>query len=198
MRKTTISLIIFIAAAIVVLQSCYPGDGLSYKDTDAIATFYDKDANFATKFTYAIPDTIYRLDEQGNLIVDPGSNDLSIINKIKNELERYGFTEETPANADVLVFAVISTSTWVSGGCYYGWYDWYFPNYGWCYPVYYTYDTGTLVIGMIEKSTTQEKNGLWVAAMNGLLGKSNSGILSRINSAIEQAFSQSPYLRAGK
>jgi hypothetical protein len=198
MRKTTFSLIIFIAAAIVVLQSCYPGDELTYSDTDIIATFYDKDADFATKMTYAMPDTIYRLDDEGNPIVDPGANDQSILNKIKSELEGYGFTEETPANSDVIVFAVISTSSWVSGGCYYSWYSWYYPYYGWCYPVYYTYDIGTLLIAMIEKDTVEERNGLWVAAMNGLLGDSNSGTLSRVNSGIEQAFSQSPYLGTGK
>jgi len=198
MRKTTFSLIIFIAAAIFVLQSCYPGDELTYSDTDIIATFYDKAADFATKSTYAMPDTIYRLDEEGNPIVDPGANDASILTKIKDGLEAYGFTPETPANADVIVFAVISTSTWVSGGCYSGWYSWYYPYYGWCYPVYYTYDTGTLLIAMIEKDTTEEKDGLWVAAMNGLLGDNNSGTLSRVNQGIEQAFSQSPYLGAGK
>lgn len=198
MRKTTFSLIIFIAAAIVVLQSCYPGDELTYSDTDIIATFYDKEADFATKMTYAMPDTIYRLDDEGNPIVDPGANDQSILNKIKSELEGYGFTEETPANSDVIVFAVISTSSWVSGGCYSSWYSWYYPYYGWCYPVYYTYDVGTLLIAMIEKDPVEERNGLWVAAMNGLLGDNNSGTLSRVNQGIEQAFSQSPYLGTGK
>lgn len=198
MRKTTLSLIIFISAAIVVLQSCYPGDELTYSDTDIIATFYDKDANFATKLTYAMPDTIYRLDEEGNPIVDIGANDDNILNKIKDGLEGYGFTEAaTPADADVAVFSVITTSSWVSGGCYSSWYSWYYPYYGWCYPVYYTYDVGTLIIVMVEK-TTEERNGLWVAAMNGLLGDSNAGTADRINNGIEQAFSQSPYLGEGK
>ncbi|NUM62377.1 MAG: hypothetical protein HUU44_09555, partial [Ignavibacteriaceae bacterium] len=65
MRKSTLSLIILIAATIVLLQSCYPGEELTYSDTDIVATFYDKEANFATKTTYAMPDTIYRLDENG-------------------------------------------------------------------------------------------------------------------------------------
>lgn len=198
MRKTTLSLIIFIAAAIVVLQSCYPGDELTYSDTDIVTTFYDKEANFATKTTYAMPDTIYRLDDEGNPIVDPGANDQNILNKIKDGLEGYNFTEAaTPGDADVAVFSVISTSSWVSGGCYSSWYSWYYPYYGWCYPVYYTYDVGTLIIVMVEKGTV-ERNGLWVAAMNGLLGDSNAGTIDRVNNGIEQAFSQSPYLGEGK
>lgn len=200
MRKTTLSLIIFIAAAIVVLQSCYPGDELTYSDTDIVATFYDKEADFSTKLTYAMPDTIYRLDDEGNPIVDVGANDQNIIDKVKDELEGYGFTEAaTPAAADVIVFSVITTTSWVSGGCYYDWwYGWWYPYYGWCYPVYYTYDTGTLLIAMLDNDATEARTGLWVAAMNGLLGDSNAGTLSRVNEGIEQAFSQSPYLGTGK
>ncbi|MBK9099258.1 MAG: DUF4136 domain-containing protein [bacterium] len=200
MRKTTLSLIIFIAAAIVVLQSCYPGDELTYSDTDIVATFYDKEADFSTKLTYAMPDTIYRLDDEGNPIVDVGANDQNIIDKVKDELEGYGFTEAaTPAAADVIVFSVITTTSWVSGGCYYDWwYGWWYPYYGWCYPVYYTYDTGTLLIAMLDNDATEARTGLWVAAMNGLLGDSNAGTLSRVNAGIEQAFSQSPYLGTGK
>lgn len=200
MRKTALSLIIFITAAIVVLQSCYPGDELTYSDTDIVATFYDKDANFATKTTYAIPDTIYRLDDEGKPVVDPGANDQNILNKIKSELNAYGFSEAaSPAAADVIIISLISQSTWVSGGCYYDWwYGWWYPYYGWCYPVYYTYDTGTLLIAMLDNDVTEASSGLWVAAMNGLLGDSNSGTLSRVNNGIEQAFKQSPYLGAGK
>lgn len=200
MRKTKISLLILFAAAVVILQSCYPGEELTYSDTDIVATFYYKDANFATKTTYAIPDSIYRLDDEGKPVVDPGANDQNILNKIKSELNAYGFSEAaSPAAADVIIISLISQSTWVSGGCYYDWwYGWWYPYYGWCYPVYYTYDTGTLLIAMLDNDVTEARSGLWVAAMNGLLGDSNSGTLSRVNNGIEQAFKQSPYLGAGK
>ncbi len=75
MRKTTFSLIIFIAAAILILQSCYPGDEITAEDTDIVATFFDKEADFSTKLTFAIPDEIIRLDDEGNPINDPGAND---------------------------------------------------------------------------------------------------------------------------
>lgn len=198
--RTTFGIALLILTTAVVLNSCYPGDELTYSNTDIVATFYDKDANFATKITYAMPDTIYRLDEDGNPIVDPGSNDQAIIDKIKSELEDYGFTAAaTPADADVLVVSIVTTTSWVSGGCYYDWwYGWWYPYYGWCYPVYYTYDTGTLLIAMLDGDATEARTGLWVAALNGLLGDSNAGTQSRINQGIDQAFSQSPYLGAGK
>lgn len=194
-----ISSIAILILSTTILQSCYPGEELTYSDTDLVVTFYNKDANFATKQTFAMPDSIVRLDEDGNFVSDPGPFDNQILNKIKSELQSLGFTEEAvQANADVLVIAAITTSTWVSGGCYDWWYSWWYPYYGWCYPTYYTYDTGTIIIAMLDVNVTEAKSGLWVAGINGLLGDSNSSTSSRINQNIEQAFNQSPYLGDGK
>jgi len=197
MRKTTFSLIIFIAAAIFVLQSCYPGDEITYSDSDIVATFYDKEAEFSTLVKYAMPDEIIRLDDEGNPINDPGVNDQLAINRIKSNLDQAGFTEITNPDSitnipDVLVIAFANQSTWVSGGCYSSWYSWYYPYYGWCYPVYYTYDIGSLVIVMIDP--TESRNALWVAALNGILEDTNAGIAARVTDGIDQAFNQSPYL----
>ena len=183
-----------------ILQSCYPGEELTYSDTDLVATFYNKDANFATKQTFAMPDSIIRIDDDGNPVIDPGPFDQQILNKIKSELQSLGFTQEAPANADVLVIAAVTTSTWASGGCYYSWWypGWYPPYPGWCYPVYYTYDIGTILIAMLDGDATEAESGLWIAGINGLLGDSNSSTSSRINQNIEQAFNQSPYLGEGK
>ncbi len=194
--RTKLSLILLILGMAVVLYSCYPGDAITAADTDIIATYYDKDANFSTKLTFSIPDEIIRLDENGDPINDPGVNDQQILNKIKDKLESAGYdliaTPDSSNRPDVLVVAFANKSTWVSGGCYSSWYSFYYPYYGWCYPVYYTYDIGTLLIVMIEP--TESKNALWVAALNGILEDTNSGILSRVNDGIDQAFTQSPYL----
>jgi len=199
MRKTTFSLIIFIASAMVILQSCYPGDEITYSDSDIVATFYDEEANFSTKLTFAMPDEIIRLDDEGNPINDPGINDQLAINRIKSNLDQAGFTQiidpdtTNPATTPhVLVIAFANQSTWVSGGCYSSWYSWYYPYYGWCYPVYYTYDIGSLVIVMIDP--TESRNALWVAALNGILEDTNAGIAARVTDGIDQAFTQSPYL----
>ncbi len=194
--RTTLSLMIIFSALAFVLYSCYPGEAITAEDTDLIATYFDKDANFAAKMTYSIPDQIYRLDDEGNPVVDPGANDQQALNRIKSNLESAGFDEIANPDSsnvpDVLVVAFANQSTWVSGGCYSSWYSWYYPYYGWCYPVYYTYDIGTLLIAMIEP--TESKNALWVAALNGILEDTNSGITSRVLDGIDQAFAQSPYL----
>ena len=69
-----------------ILVSCYPGETLTPADTDIVATFYKPDVDFSTKMTYAIPDSIARVDEDGNPISNPGQFDQQIINRIKQNL----------------------------------------------------------------------------------------------------------------
>jgi len=197
----TISIMLLFLALAVGLYSCYPGDEITAADTDIVATFFDKEADFSTKLTFAMPDEIIRLDDEGNPISDPGINDQLAINRIKSNLDQAGFTEITNPDSitnvpDVLVIAFANQSTWVSGGCYSSWYSWYYPYYGWCYPVYYTYDIGTVLIVMIDPS--ESRNALWVAALNGILEDTNAGIADRLTDGIDQAFTQSPYLSEGK
>ena len=193
----TISLMLLFLALAVGLYSCYPGEEITAADTDIVATYFDKEADFSSKLTFAMPDEIIRLDDEGNPISDPGANDQLAINRIKSNLDQAGFTEITNPDSitnvpDVLVIAFANQTTWVSGGCYSSWYSWYYPYYGWCYPVYYTYDIGTMLIVMIDPS--ESRNALWVAALNGILEDTNAGIADRLTDGIDQAFIQSPYL----
>lgn len=193
--KTTLSLMLLVLGLAFVLYSCYPGSGLTPSDTDIVATYYDKETDFSTKLTCAVRDSVIRLDEDGNPIFnETGPYDQQAISRIISNLEQAGFdTVANPANADVFVFVIANKSTWVSGGCYSSWYSWYYPYYGWCYPVYYTYSVGSLLIVMIDPA--EQKNALWVAALNGILEDTSVGISNRINNGIDQAFTQSPYLK---
>ena len=194
--RTTLGLMLLFLSTALVLNSCYPGEELTAEDTDIVATYYDKEADFTTKLTYAIKDSVIRLDEDGNPIYnETGPYDQQALNRIKDNMEAAGFTEKAdPDSADVIVFTFASQTTWVSGGCYSSWYSWYYPYYGYCYPVYYTYEAGTLGIVMIDADATEQKNALWVAAINGILEDTSAGILDRIYKNIDQAFIQSPYL----
>jgi len=182
-----------------LFNSCYPGETLTAADSDVIATFFNPNADFSTKMTYAIPDSIDRIDKDGNPVSDPGPFDSQIISRIKQNLNALGFTEQqNPANADVLVVAFINKTTWASGGCYPWGYGWWYPYPGYCYPVVYTYSTGTLLIVMADRQSQGSTDALWVAGINGLLEDTSSGIETRLANNINQAFKQSPYLGNGK
>jgi len=102
----------------------------------------------------------------------------------------------------VTVDAAIINFSGVGGTCvpWWGWYPWW-PGWGWgpgyCYPTYvYNYNTGTLLINMLETITTDEEEfpRVWHGGINGLLRSSDAGNQDFIVSTIDQAFAQSPYL----
>ena len=196
--------LMFLGLAVVVLQGCYPYDDYTPTNSDVIATFYDDGADFSALVTYAMPDTIYTFDDNGNIVPDDdisSTNANAILNSINSNLQNMGFTPVSAGNepnADVVLFPLITSSTWVSGGCYGGYWSYWYPYYGWCYPVYYTYTTGSIFITMINPSKTGDDQSVWIAAINGILNDTNASITNRIINDIGQAFTQSPYLRGSK
>lgn len=198
LRKGFISLM-FLSFAVLVLQSCYPYDDIDVNEADVVATFYDNGANFANLVNYAMSDTIFTFGSNGETLVP--SDDISstnanaILNAINSNLQDLGFVDKTatPSEADVVIAAIVTSSTWVSGGCYGGYYSYWYPYYSYCYPVAYTYTTGTILIVMAEK---QAGSTVWIAGINGIIN--GTVTTSRINEDIDQAFIQSPYLGDGK
>jgi hypothetical protein len=182
----------------ILLNGCYPGDALTPSQTDVISTFYKEGTDFSSKKTYAMPDSVLHIDKDGNVVDNSGQYDRKILNKIELNLTQIGYERESnPENANVLVTAFVTTTTWVSGGCYPSWSYWY-PYSGWCYPVAYTYSTGTIVISMAEPDSQNEAQIIWFAGINGILEGGTAGISSRIDQNIDQAFNQSDYLGDGK
>ncbi len=192
------TIFLLIASLSMFITSCYPDDTLTVEDTDVVATFYKAGTDFSTKEKFAMPDSVFHIKGDGEGSNELGLLDKQIINRIKLNLTQMGYTEESdPTNADVLVTAAVTTTTWVTGGCY-SWYYYWYPYYGYCYPVAYTYSTGSIIISMGEPNTEEKTEVLWYAGINGLLEDSSTGIEGRIDDNIDQAFNQSDYLGDGK
>jgi len=202
-KKTAAGAPLFLAAAVagcaLLFVSCYPGEELTVSDLDVVATFFEADANFATKLTYAMPAMIFDLND---LSMQAGSDAEAVLDIIDENMMGLGFTkvgEDSTAadSADVLMVAFKTSSTWVSGGCYPTYYPYY---WGWCYPVAYSYQTGTFLIVMLDRQNRDtEPNAIWVAGINGVLeGSTQASVTARLHDGIHQAFEQSPYLGEGK
>ena len=118
--------LMFLGLTVIVLQGCYPYDDQTVANSDVVATFYDDGANFSALVTYAIPDTIYTFDDNGDIVPNDdisSTNANAILNSINNNLQNIGFTPVAAGSeptADVVLFAFTTSSTWVSGGCYGG------------------------------------------------------------------------------
>ncbi len=177
---------------LVMISSCYQDYGLETDNYDVVVTLYDNTYNFQNVTKYFMADSLIT----GNSIDASYKN--AIFTNVNENLVALGWTKvNTTAEADVIMSAgVTTTTTYVDngGGC---WWDYY--GYYWCYPDYgydYTYTTGTLFLLMNDRaSAVQGSNNQpeWVAAINGLADQGN--VVSRINTTVDQAFSQSPYLK---
>jgi len=190
--------VLYLIGIILLMVSCYPGEIESYEETDLVFTNYTESFDFASAGTYAMPNEIVKIT--GNLAEGENPEFVSepyrtqILSNIKSNMTALGWSEvEDPADADLTLFPAVWTNTtvvyWYDYWCWY----YYYCGWGYYYPSYSTYTTGTMVMTMVVSGEGyEEPSSVWTAAINGLL--SGYSDVSRINSAIDQAFKQSPYL----
>jgi len=205
-RRGVISSLLGLMVALmlgIVLFSCYPGEAINITDVDTVTTFHRQDADFSKYKTYAMPDSVLYITDKDSVATDPDHKyDQVILDAIDRNMQKIGYQKMTdPRKADVHILPIVTTSTWVGGGCYPSWWcDWYYCYPGWCYPVSYTFTTGTVLVPMLardEATSPDDVTALWVAGLNGLLANGVNAE-ARIDARMDQAFAQSPYLTAGK
>jgi hypothetical protein len=193
----------------VLISSCFVDYGLNTSNYDLVVTDHNSQYNFGAVTKFAFIDSVvhYGTDEVTR------AYDNQIKTKVLSEVTALGWQRvyDSTANLTIMLGTTSSTTTvygYYDWWGYYGWYGgWsYYPTYGpgssYYYPYYpygyetaYSYTTASLVISMADPADGSN-NKLpieWMAVMNGLVGLSDAS--TRINSAIDQAFSQSPYLR---
>ena len=191
------------------LMGCYPNNELTTSELDIVATNYD-DEYFGrvSPSSYHMPDTIAVIGD-GDVQLEREEMDF-ILARIRKNFSDLGWEEKTMIDENDLPDVVVTVSSVVvkvtGTGCVpwypgWGWYPWY-PGWGWgggyCYPTYlYSYTTGTLAIDMIspEESMDETFKRVWNAGVNGLVRSSQVSNEEFVNSTIDKAFEQSPYLK---
>lgn len=147
----------------------------------------------------------------GSLSYAQPSYGKAVIDHIVANLNAFGWQKVTINDSpDVVILPSVSQSTEVH---YYHndeYWDWYYPSYyypngwDWYYGAYYSppmsnsFKTGTVLIQMTAPDKGGQSNQLpvvWIGVVNGLLEGTTTSINNRIVSAVDQAFTQSPYLR---
>ncbi len=201
------ALIFSVVLSGLFLWGCYP-DGPDYvEEMDVVTTYHNPDYDFAAGSTYVMPDMIVEITgnlaegEKPKLVNDVYAQ--PILNAIADNMDELGWTRvittdsATIASADlVLLVSAVKNTTLV----YY--YDYWYWWYGGYYPPYYgggyysSYTVGTLLMTMFDPERFDFGGNTvnqWTGAANGLL--TGYGNISRVTNAIDQAFSQSPYLK---
>jgi hypothetical protein len=139
--------------------------------------------------------------------------DPAILKEISREFEALGYVRVDSSAGEkpdvAMLVGALSSNNWVAYS-YYPWYPYYGwpPYYGWgiYYPYYPTtsivnYPTGTLVMELVslkDADTDQQRTpSIWTGTVSGLLAQGETTAATRVNTAIDQAFAQSPYLKVG-
>jgi hypothetical protein len=179
-------------------------------DELVVATNYDTNADFSSYSTFAIPtDTIGFFSNTSNdTIITQQDEDYPrpVIEKIKANMNARGYTQvDRTQNPDLGVNIVVVNDfdifqqvvypDYYGGGGYYSGYYGYNSWYGYPYVNTYAYNTGVLIIEIVDlKNRTSNNNVkvIWDAYLGDVYSTIN--LRTQTEKAIDQAFVQSPYL----
>ena len=206
--------------AVLLFSSCQKEPKMSDLDNDLVVyTSYDKTAEFGNYMTVYVPDSILLIpgSTSENPVYWTSSNAAPIVKDFEDHLTARGYMltndkEDADLGLQISYFENTSYFTgginnnwwynypgyWNPGYWYPGWssWDWYYPYY---LPVY-SYNVGSLMAELVDiknvMEDTQKIDIIWNAYMTGMLSNSDSFDLQLSLNAVNQAFIQSPYIKA--
>ena len=199
-------------ALVLVAAACYPDRPTSVGGDPTVTTIPAPNVSFAAP-TYTLVDSVVKLQEEGEIVPMPGQYDEQILANIRTNMNARGYREirfpfTTSERPDFILVAGVAETTYV--GWYYDyWYYWgwwggwpgYGGGWGWYYPGYavpYAVDAGAVIIQMVDaRAGAQQPDQVpvaWIASINAVLTGGNES--ARIQTGIDQAFEQSPYINA--
>lgn len=211
-RKTLLYLLVgWLAATGVACQhepstSDFYGDYMVYTD-------HDTEIDFGAFTTYFLPDSILLIGNRHKAEYWKDERAQRIIAAAVNGFDAAGYQrvdDKTTASFGVQMSYVEQVTYFVGYDYAYWW--WYYPYYwnpgywgswwdGWHYPYYvqYGYTAGSLLMEMVDLEAEASEGTplpvVWDTYIGGLLSSSERVNLDRAVTAVEQAFTQSPYLK---
>ena len=201
------------AILVLVIVSCRKVPDSSELSTEqVVATDRDLTAKFSDYSTYFISDSVSVVANDPKDSILTGALAAQLVNTVKTNMNSRGYTfvPRTSGPHLGLRLTVIKdiTRTAVCGGWWDGWYGYYPPfywgcyycggyYYPWCTTYTYTIGTSTLYIFDVKnQSINRNLKAIWGATMFGVFSTTNNQTNADLTStAINQAFSQSPYLK---
>lgn len=209
--KRILSASLLLAASFAACKKEPPVGNLS--NDFVVVTNYDTLVNFGDYKTFEIRDSIAVRTGDPRDSVWSDANADSIIKECAGQMEAAGYTRvwpgsDTAADLGIQLSAIRNTYTYIDPGYwntfpgYAGpgyWGDRY--GYPYDYPYWYSYsvNTGSLTMQMIDLKYISENNALdvvWTGSGFGQIGNSDAFIVHQCLRSVDQAFAQSPYLKA--
>jgi hypothetical protein len=206
---------VVLISALYLLSGCYPKGPEYYSDLDLTATDFDASYSFANQKYYWMADTVEYITNIKDGELDDGDvarllDEIEMNFAARNYKKIKGSEPENLDSAEfVITVSVIAADNtvvgWVPGyPCYWGCWGGYYPPY-WGSYYSYSYTTGSVIMNWFDPqedpvpSDTEELQPIhWVATFNGLLSNSEKDNKDRVKESINQAFTQSPYIKSEK
>lgn len=181
-------------------------------DDYTVYTSYDKNANFAEPTKFFLPEKILVVEGKGETSTEEDANAQTILKSIADNMTNRGYVlaeTQEEANLGIQVSYIKNTYYFTD----YGYPNWgwgpggYWPNYwgnywggGYYYPFSLTYALSTNsymieIVNLSAKEGTDAKLPVWWTAY--LVGPSYTGSVNAqyVVKGIDQAFTQSPYIK---
>jgi hypothetical protein len=213
--KATPAVHALVAAGLLAATGCVPYPSSSdIVDQDIVISHYNDKANFGSYKTFALPDKIPVLKENELGQTDVTYQDApEIIAAVRRNMVARGYTEVTQApgaTVDLAVgMAAVSNTIQIYSGSYcyyYSYWYWYYPCYP-TYPYYSSYNARTFVLDIADakaEAANKPTDGgvnpagiIWSNWLYGVVSSNYTWEVSQIVSGIDEAFAQSPYVKAG-
>jgi Domain of unknown function (DUF4136) len=216
MRETRLSAwqAVVPAALLLGLAACYPASSIQgVQDLDTVTTAYNLDGGFTAYTTFSIPGFDGGYGTIPEITPDGGTSDTLthtydtlIMETVRTNFEAYGYmfvvpSADSTSQPSFEVFVSANATTYTYSYNYWAYYCAYYPYYycggGWYYypyPVYSSYDLGTLLMDMEFPGEGQKFAWLWSGIIRGILTQGTVSQQQRLTADINAAFAQSPYL----
>jgi hypothetical protein len=204
-----------LCAAALLVTACEKTPDTGKLDDDYLVyTDYDAETDFAKFTTFYVPDSVLIIDNSSNkpkFLYGTPASELIIANYVKG-MEQAGYVRTLDkSNADLGMqvsyveetyrFRYYNNYPWWYGYPWY-WSFGYWGNWGgwyWPYSITYSYSTGSVLGELVDltvpESTSKQLRVVWSSYISGLLNNDGTLNTTEVKQAIEQAFSQSPYLK---
>lgn len=199
-------IILMLGVGLTALTACRKTPNLNaLQNQQVVVTDRDLAANFSNYSTYHISDTvrIVASDPRDSILLGPIARQL--VESVKTNMNSRGYTFVSSKSANpelglvLVVLQDVSRSTvcagWWGGGWGGGWgWGWHHP---WCGSFTYTVGTSVLTIYDLKNADiNQNLRGLWGMTALGVFSNTNNQTNANLTvNAINQAFSQSPYIK---
>jgi Domain of unknown function (DUF4136) len=175
-----------------------------------VITNRDPNANFSSYKTFTISDTVAYISNTpsaDSIIV--GAPALALVNAVKTNMVNRHYTFVPRSGTFDLGLKITALKQLNTGVVYppgWWWGYWGYPGYCywgcyppyWGYPVAYAYNVGDLIVEMIDvknAGTNHNLKRIWIQEAGGVLSSTSQTNLDLSVEAINQAFTQSPYIQ---